>query len=185
MAELHPACAGLSFLLGRWQGNGSGTYPDIDPFNYTEEVVFSHSGKPFLEYSQKTRDTETGQPLHAEFGYWRPTGNSKLEVVLVHPTGIAEVSQGQITTKDTGAQNTQNTMRIHLRSTSVGLSDTAKPVKSLDRVFNFELGHSGTNQTAGADAVAGATKLIYTLDMSFADIPLQRHLKGTLLRECC
>ena len=42
---LHPAVASLSFLLGKWRGEGEGFFPTINSFRYGEEIQFSHSGK--------------------------------------------------------------------------------------------------------------------------------------------
>lgn len=42
---VHPAVAPLSYLLGRWKGEGEGGYPTINSFKYGEELLFSHSGK--------------------------------------------------------------------------------------------------------------------------------------------
>src|ERR1700758_5104250 len=50
----HPAIAPLSFLLGRWKGTGKGDYPTIKPFNFFQEVTFSHIGKPYLIYNSRT-----------------------------------------------------------------------------------------------------------------------------------
>jgi hypothetical protein len=38
----HPSVAPLSFLLGKWSGEGEGTFPTIAPFRYGEEILFSH-----------------------------------------------------------------------------------------------------------------------------------------------
>src|ERR1700746_1421415 len=61
----HPAIAPLSFLLGRWKGTGKGDYPTIKPFNFFQEVAFSHIGKPYLIYTSHTwrlADDENGDP---------------------------------------------------------------------------------------------------------------------------
>ena len=50
----HPAIAPLSFLLGRWKGTGKGDYPTIKPFNFLQEVAFSHIGKPYLIYTSRS-----------------------------------------------------------------------------------------------------------------------------------
>lgn len=45
LPPMHPAIAPLSFLLGRWKGQGEGGFPTINSFAYGEELLFSHSGK--------------------------------------------------------------------------------------------------------------------------------------------
>src|ERR1700747_1388754 len=67
----HPAIAPLSFLLGRWKGTGRGDYPTIKPFNFFQEVAFSHIGKPYLIYTSRTwrlAEDENGEPQHDEHG---------------------------------------------------------------------------------------------------------------------
>jgi hypothetical protein len=67
----HPAIAPLSFLLGRWRGTGKGDYPTIKPFNYFQEVTFSHIGKPYLIYNSRTwrlAEDEHGEPMKDENG---------------------------------------------------------------------------------------------------------------------
>lgn len=66
--DLAPALQALSPLLGSWAGRGAGKYPTIRPFEYLEEVVFAHVGKPFLTYTQQTRAVADGKPLHSETG---------------------------------------------------------------------------------------------------------------------
>lgn len=122
MAELHPVCAPLAFLLGTWRGTGTGMYPTIEEFSYAEEASFAHVGKPFVAYVQKTKDADTGLPLHAEAGYLRPQGDGRVELVLVQPSGITELLEGTVEGCD-----------VKLASTAVLGTASAKPVTATER----------------------------------------------------
>src|SRR5205085_3544981 len=90
--ELNPALKPVAFLLGTWRGEGEGEYPTIKPFRYREEVRFSHNGKAFLIYSQRTEAIDSDQPMHAETGYLRVVGDDQVEFVIAQPIGFAEIS---------------------------------------------------------------------------------------------
>ncbi|MCY3863660.1 MAG: FABP family protein [bacterium] len=139
MAELHPACVPLAFLLGTWRGTGTGVYPTIEDFSYAEEVSFTHVGKPFVAYAQKTKDSSTGLPLHAEAGYLRPQGDGRVELVLVQPSGIAEILEGKLEGHN-----------IELASTAVLGTLSAKPVTATERRFwvDGEVLHSSVAMAA-------------------------------------
>jgi len=95
-ADLNPALKPVAFLLGTWRGEGEGQYPTIKPFRYREEIRFTHNGKPFLIYTQRTEAIDTGQPLHGEAGYLRLVGDGRLEFVIAQPIGFAEISLGRV-----------------------------------------------------------------------------------------
>lgn len=153
-AKIHDALEPLAFLLGTWRGTGQGSYPTIDDFSYREEVTFGHVGKPFLAYSQKTRNAETDLPLHAESGYWRPVGNGGVEVVLSHPTGVMEMLVG---TTDGGV--------VTLTSSQIALTPTAKSVIEVHRRFEI-----------------GDDELRYDVSMAAVGLPLTHHLSAVLTR---
>jgi hypothetical protein len=157
--ELHPDVAALACLLGRWSGEGEGHYPTIEPFSYREEISFGHNGKPFLAYRQATVRVDTGVPSHAEVGYLRGVGAGRVELVLAHPTGVAEVAEGT-------AELTADGVVVRLRSTSVTGTATAKDVRSVERSLT----------------VAGDV-LHYDLAMGAVGQPHQRHLHAELHRE--
>lgn len=159
MPDLHPGIAVLAPLLGTWTGEGAGGYPTIEPFGYLEEVTFGHTGKPFLTYSQRTRATDDGRPLHAETGYVRVPTPGRIEFVIVHPTGVTEIDEGTLSAQGTA-------LAIEADSTSVGLTSSAKEVTALSRSIHV------------AD-----DELTYTLLMAAVGVPLVRHLTATLHRQ--
>ncbi len=81
--NLHPDCGPIAWMLGTWRGNGHGDYPTIEPFQFGQELIFTHDGRPFFHYmsrawivdeqGQKVRDAaiETG------FVRARPEAGSK------------------------------------------------------------------------------------------------------------
>lgn len=152
---IHEAVAHLAFLLGHWVGKGSGHYPTIDDFAYGEQVWFEHVGKPFLSYRQGTKDASTGLPLHAEAGYLRPVGSAGVELVLVQPSGIVELHEGEV-----------DNASLRLRSTSVLTTATAKDVTAVERSI---------------DVVDG--QLSYDMSMAAVGLELQHHLSATLTRQ--
>jgi hypothetical protein len=154
--ELHPDVAPLAFLLGRWAGPGRGEYPTIEPFGYLEEISFSFvAGKPFLVYGQRTRHAAEGRPLHAETGYWRCIGGTGVEVVLAHPTGIAEILEGTLEGR-----------RIELASTALTRTTTAKDVTATRRVFELD-----------------GDVLGYRVGMAAVGRPMTHHLAAELRRQ--
>ena len=157
MAALRPAVAGLAALLGTWSGRGTGEYPTIAPFGYTEEVTFGHIGKPFLTYTQRTL-SDGGLPLHAETGYLRAPAPGRVELVLAHPSGITEIDEGTVT-------GSGENLVIEVHSTHVGCTSTAKKVVALARSFHLS-----------------GDELTYTLLMGAVGQPLQHHLAATLHR---
>src|SRR6201994_79675 len=117
VVDLHPDIAALAPLLGTWAGRGAGEYPTIQPFEYLEEVVFSHVGKPFLAYAQKTKAVADGKPLHAETGYLRVPQPGHVELVLAHPSGITEIEVGTYIADGT-------TIELDMTASTIGMTPT-------------------------------------------------------------
>ena len=157
MPELHPDIQGMAFLLGTWRGNGRGEYPTIDSFDYDEEITFSHVGKPFVSYVQRTALAATGLPSHAESGYLRAVGNDEYEFVISSPTGLVEidravVSQGPV-------------LSIEVAADAVHRTPSAKSVTAIVRRIEIE-----------------GDILRYDMAMAAVGHPLTHHLHGELRR---
>jgi hypothetical protein len=156
--EPHPSLGPLLYLLGRWEGAGVGGYPTIESFRFGQEISFSHNGKPYLIYSSRTwlldDDGAIGRPLAMETGFWRPQPDNQLEVLLVHPTGFAEVYLGEI-----------SGTKIEMITDAVVRTSSAKEVTAGRRLYGL----------IGAD-------LGYAYDMAAVGQPLQSHLSAQLKR---
>lgn len=156
--ELHPDLEPLKFLLGAWEGAGVGGYPTIESFRFGQELSFSHIGKPYLIYTSRTwrldDEGHLGASLARESGYWRATPGGRVELVLAHPTGIAEIYIGEVTGT-----------RIDLRSDVVARTETAKEYTAGHRLYGL----------IGED-------LGYAYDMAAEGQSLQSHLSAQLKR---
>lgn len=121
--DLNPALMGVAWLIGRWQGNGHGTWPGTGDFQFGQQIDFATNGDPYLHYlSQLWTLDDEGQPdtpLAMETGFWRPAADGSLEVVLASPEGWAEVWAGQVQ----GAR-IELTTDVVARTTTAGITYT-------------------------------------------------------------
>ncbi|CAN5292378.1 FABP family protein [soil metagenome] len=151
----HPDIAALGFLVGRWEGEGTGHYPTIEAFGYRETVVIEPLPTPFLAYTQRTSDARTGQPRHAESGYFRLVDGIP-ELVVCQPTGIVEAHAG-----------TLDGQTLDLGSTAVASTPSAlgKTVTGTRRRITVE-----------------GDSMHYLLHLAAVGQPLQAHLQAQLRR---
>lgn len=156
--ELHSDLEPLKFLLGEWEGAGVGGYPTIESFRFGQELSIGHVGKPYLIYTSRTwlidEAGDLGAPLAMETGYWRPRQAGRVEFVLAHPTGIAEIYVGEISDR-----------RVELTTDVVARTESAKEVTAGRRLYGM----------IGAD-------LGYAYDMAAVGQELQSHISAQLKR---
>ncbi len=153
-APLHPTLQSLAFLLGTWKGKGSGAYPGIESFTYLEVCTFSHVGKPFIAYTQRTRDAGTGEALHAETGYLRAVQGGRAEFVIAQPTGIVELHDVEV--RDS---------TLLMSSATVITTPTAKQVDRVMRRLSVD-----------------RDELRYTVEMAATGRDMQHNLEAVLVR---
>ena len=152
-APLHPDVEVLAFLLGEWRGEGRGAYPTIEDFDYRDEVVFGHVGKPFVSYAQHTWLAD-GSPSHTEVGYLRAQPEDRVELVVAQPGGRVEVEEG-----------TLRSGHFELASLAVAHTGSAKEVTEIRRLIDVD-----------------GDLLRYELEMAAVGQPRQFHLEAELRR---
>ena len=151
---VHPDLAELSFLVGTWRGVGEGEWPRGEPFTYGEELTYEHAGDAYLLYAQRSWSLDDESPIHFERGFVRPAGSGRVELVLAHPLGIAEVAEGTVR----GGV-------IEVSTSSISRTGTAKAVTELTRRIE-----------------ARGDELNYELHMAMRDIGLTSHVRSRLRR---
>ena len=97
--NLHPDCAPVAWLLGTWQGNGHGDYPTIEPYQFGQELIFTHDGRPFFHYFARAwiidEEGEKVRDAALETGFLRCRPEGRLELLLTHNTGFVEIWYGE------------------------------------------------------------------------------------------
>ena len=156
--NLHPDCGPIAWMLGTWRGNGHGDYPTIDPFQFGQELIFTHDGRPFFHYmarawviddkGEKVRDAAI------ETGFIRAVGDAKFELLLTHNTGFAEIWLGEA---DNG--------KFEWTTDAVVRTGTAKDYSAGRRLYGNVEGD-----------------LLYAFDMAAMGQALQPHLWARLKR---
>jgi len=157
--NLHPDCAPVAWLLGTWQGNGHGDYPTTTKFQFGQEAIFTHDGRPFFHYMSRAwivdDNGEKVRESAIETGFLRPKADGSLELLLSHNTGITEVWYGQAD----GA-------KLELATDAVVRTKTAKEYVGGRRMYGLVEGD-----------------LLWAYDMAAVGQELQPHLWGRLVRQ--
>ncbi|WP_127479623.1 FABP family protein [Nocardioides pantholopis] len=156
--NLHPDCAPLAWLLGTWQGNGHGDYPTIEKFQFGQELIFTHDGRPFFHYFSRSwiidENGEKQREGALETGFLRARPEGKVELVLAHNTGISEIWYGQA---EGG--------KLEMHTAGVAFTESAKEVTAGHRLYGNVEGD-----------------LLYAYDMAAVGQELQPHLWARLKR---
>ena len=157
--NLHPELMPLAWLVGTWRGKGRGEYPNVEGFQFAQEVSFNHDGRAFLNYFSRSwiidENDEIVRPAASEVGFWRINEKNVLEVLLAHNTGIAEGWVGLVQ----GA-------KIQLAMDQGYSSPTAKIVTAGSRLYGLVEG-----------------ELFTSYDMAAQGQTLQAHLWSSLERQ--
>ena len=157
--NLNPRLMGVAWLIGRWQGNGHGNWPDRGEFEFGQQIDFATNEGPYLHYISQTytldADGKPDRPLEIETGFWRPADDGTIEVVLTSPQGYADIWVGKIT----GA-------KIELVTDMVARTKTA------------EIAYTGGQRLYGN--VEG--DLLWTFDRATTDVALQPYMWARLTR---
>ncbi|HEY0117733.1 MAG TPA: FABP family protein [Cellulomonas sp.] len=116
---LAPEVYPLAWLVGAWRGEGVVAYPGIEEATFTQDVVVSSDGGPYLAYTSAISLVQVpddpsalvgGEPVPAavwaaESGYWRvppdrpddvPEGRHPVELLLADPSGHVAVYVGAV-----------------------------------------------------------------------------------------
>jgi hypothetical protein len=139
--------------IGTWRGEGDGSYPTIESFHYTEDLVLTQvPGRPVVAWSSRSRDL-AGRPRHAESGFLRLVDEG-VELVLAHNFGTVEVAIGRLTPG-----------RLDLDTHDITRTPSAKVIDVIRRRYTLD------GDTLG-----------YEIAMAAVGVPLTHHLRATLTR---
>jgi len=156
--NLHPNCGPVAWMLGTWQGNGKGDYPTIEPFDYGQELIFTHDGRPFFHYMARAwivdEQGEKVRDAAIETGFLRCPGEDRVELVLAHSSGVSEIWYG-------AAEGG----KVELHTAGVSFTETAKEVTGGSRMYGNVEGD-----------------LLYAYDMEAVGQARQPHLWAKLQR---
>lgn len=152
---IHGDLAPFAALIGRWRGEGFGSYPTIDPFRYGEEMEFASVGEPYLLYAARSWAEADGSPLHFERGFLRPGAEpGQVELALAHPLGLTEIATGTITEN-----------ALEFASSAIGRTPTGAAVSGSVRRYQV-----------------GGDTLTYEVDMAMDQVSMVFHVGATLRR---
>lgn len=159
--NIHPNCARLAWILGTWAGNGHGEYPDIEPFQFGQELLFQQDGRPFIHFMSRSWiiDEEGKHVREAaqETGFIRPQPDGTIEVVMSHNLGFVEIWHGELHAEQP---------RFEIVTDAVARTGSAKEYTAGKRLYGYVNGD-----------------LLYAFDMAAMGKELQPHIHAQLVRQ--
>ncbi len=159
--NIHPHCARLAWLLGRWAGNGHGEYDGIEDFQFGQEIVFQQDGRPFIHFMSRAwivdADGNHVREAAQETGFIRPQADGSLEVVMTHNVGFVEVWHGELH---------PDQPRFEIVTDAVARTGSAKEYAGGKRLYGYVDGD-----------------LLYAFDMAAMGKELQPHTHAQLVRQ--
>jgi hypothetical protein len=156
---VHPLLEPFATFIGTWRGEGVGGYPSLDAdFRYGEQIVIAEYGKPVLTFSSTSWSLDDGRPLSRQEGFWRPTSDTELEVVLAIASGFTEILYGRLVAGPAG-------VHVEMTTDLVARTATAKEVTAEKRMYAVR-----------------ADKLMYAVDMAAVGQEMAPHLSAALDR---
>ena len=157
--NLHPNCGPLAWLLGTWRGNGHGDYPTIEGFQFGQELIFTHDGRPFFHYMSRAwvvDDEGRARPRRRDGVRASCAARSPARSSCCSPTTPASPRSGT-------AQRRAGELEMH--TAGVAFTETAKEVTAGSRMYGNVEGD-----------------LIYAYDMAAMGQELQPHTWARLKR---
>lgn len=159
--NIHPQCAPLAWMVGRWAGNGHGEYPTIEGFSFGQEILVQQDGRPFLHFMSRAwivdADGSFVREAAQETGFIRPQPDRTLEVVMTHNLGYVEIWHGEIHPEQP---------RFEIVTDAVARTATAKQYDGGKRLYGYVDGD-----------------LLYAFDMAAMGQELQPHTHAQLKRQ--
>lgn len=152
---LHEGVERLAFLLGTWRGGGSGRLHDHEPFDFDEEIRFSHRGRPWLVYEQRAWVPSDESLLHTEMGFWRLDAEADRLYGFVALTAGSDFSQGVL-----------SGTTVSLSAVAAPMAEGVESVEVLRRRYQVD-----------------GDRLSYEVDMGSDGTPVALHVAGELRRE--
>jgi hypothetical protein len=135
--------AHLSWMVGSWIGFGVGDSKTDAPYRYEEQIDFASDGRDFLEYRSVTwlldDDGNRVAPGRTETGYFRGAADNKVEALIVHASGVVEVSLGKVTVAE--IQNAAIThANVILKAALLRNTETGEAFDSSTRMIGLRNG---------------------------------------------